>query len=94
MSSKVPSEDLSRRVGDVPIHTRTRVLGVSIEVPQLQHRCEMLDEDYPLAGSNAVDVRAAGSDKPVDWHDRRYIAAWARRNLFDGAQPYGGQQDA
>lgn len=88
MSAKVPSEDIKDRVGDVPIHTHTRVLGVDIEVPQLHHQCDMHGENYPLGGRGKVKISAVGSDTRIGPADRRYIAAWARRNLFNGVKPY------
>jgi hypothetical protein len=90
MSSKCPSEELKERVGDVPISTHTRFLGVDIVVPQLHHRCEMNDVEYPLGGRGEVEVSAVGSDRRLRAADRRYIAKWARRNLFKG---HGGQTD-
>lgn len=89
MSAKVPSDELKDVVGDVPIHTHTRVLGVDISVPQLHHQCEIHDVDYPLGGLGKVDVDAVGRDGRISQADRRYIAAWARRNLFDG---HGGNR--
>ena len=89
MSQKCPSDELKEQVGDVPITTHTRVLGVDIHVPQLHHRCEMNDVEYPLAGHGKVKVSAVGSDRRIGAADRRYIAAWARRNLFEG---HGGQE--
>jgi hypothetical protein len=90
MSAKVPSDKLKEKVGDVPISTHTRVLGVDITVPQLQHRCEMNGIEYPLGGLGNVRIEAVGSDRRIGVADRRYIAAWARRNLFEG---HGGQTD-
>lgn len=87
MSSKCPSDELVDVVGEIPIHTHTRVLGVDISVPQLHHQCEMHGVDYPLAGRGNVEVSAVGSDTRIGAADRRYIAVWARRNLFDGAKP-------
>ena len=87
MSSKCPSDELVDVVGEIPIHTHTRVLGVDISVPQLHHQCEMHGERYPLGGRGEVKISAIGSDTRIGAADRRYIAAWARRNLFDGARP-------
>lgn len=87
MSSKFPSDDLKNRVGDVPILTHTRLLGVDIAVPQLHHRCTMHGEAYPMGGNDSVEIEAVGSDRRMSGRDRRYLAAWARRNLFDGVAP-------
>lgn len=87
MSRKFPSENLKQKIGDVPMHTTTRVLGVSIGVPQVHHRCDMLGVDYPMGGSPDVKIQAVGDRRWIDSRDRRYIAAWARRNLFNGAGP-------
>jgi len=84
MSATCPSDDLKEKVGDVPIFTHTRVLGVDIGVNQLQQRCEMSNVRYPLAaGGETVEINAVGSDSRVSGPDRKLIAAWARRNLFN-----------
>jgi len=84
MSRTCPSDELKAQVGDVPITTHTRVLGADIHVPQLHHCCEMHDVEYPLGGLGKVMISAVGSDRGIGAADRRYIAAWARRNLFEG----------
>ena len=84
MTSTIPSDELKEQVGDVPISTHTQVLGADITVPQLHHRCEMYDKKYPLGGRGQVKIAAVGRDGRISAADRRYIAAWARRNLFDG----------
>ena len=89
MTSKVPSDELKEEVGDVPISTHTQVLGADITVPQLHHRCEMADVEYPLGGRGKVKITAVGHDGRISTAERRYIAAWARRNLFDG---HGGDR--
>ena len=87
MSETCPSDELKAAVGDVPIHTHVRLLGVDIAVDQLQQRCEMKGVRYPLAMSrDTVDVRAVGSDTRLGARDRRYIAAWARRTIENPAQ--------
>lgn len=89
MSSKCPSDKLKEAVGDVPISAHTQVLGVDITVPQLHHHCEMNGVTYPLGGRGQVEVSAVGRDGRITAADRRYIAAWARRNLFGG---HGGDR--
>jgi hypothetical protein len=84
MTSTIPSDELKEQVGDVPISTHTQVLGADITVPQLHHRCEMYGEKYPLGGRGEVKITAVGRDGRISAAGRRYIAAWARRNLFDG----------
>lgn len=39
------------------------------------------------ASDTRVDVHATGASTAVTRQEIRYIAAWARRNLFDGAKP-------
>lgn len=71
-----------------PLLTHARVLGADISVSQAELQCEMAGIRYPLGGSpEPVKIDAVGSDNRVRVQDRRYIAEWARRNLFDGAGP-------
>jgi hypothetical protein len=82
VSATCPSDELKERVGDVPIYTHVRLLGVDIGVKHLQQRCDMHDVRYPLARSrDTVDIRAVGSDTRLKSPDRRYLAAWVRRSL-------------
>ena len=89
MTSTIPSEELKEQVGDVPLSTHTQVLGADITVPQLHHHCEMADVEYPLGGRGQVKITAVGGDGRISTADHRYIAVWARRNLFGG---HGGDR--
>ena len=70
---------------DVPDYTHELALGVDIGVWQ----AGTLTHNYRghCTRETAVDVRAYGSDAVASGLCRRYIAAWARRNLFEGAGP-------
>ena len=68
-----------------PLYTHERLLGVDIGVSQAQMMCEMKNMEYPMAGAREpVNVDAVGSEQRLSSKDRRYIASWARRNLFNG----------
>lgn len=59
---------------ELPIYVHTQVLGVDIG-------------DHQRTPEDGTRVMAYGSDTYLDRPGRRYIAAWARRNLFNGAGP-------
>lgn len=72
-------------VDELPIVTNDLVLGARISVWQqatLRHR-------YPghVTRESAVSCESYGSDRPYCVRNRRYLSAWARRVLFEGAQP-------
>lgn len=62
----------------LPILTHTRVLGVDIAVKQREN--ERGDNRDP----RAVRIEAYGRDEVHTDYVHRDMAAWARRNLFDG----------
>lgn len=74
---------------DLPILTHTRLLGVDIAV----HQEDMWREVHGDGGNSAavrnglVEITRPGVDRRLSVKDRRYLAAWARRNLFNGAGP-------
>lgn len=68
--------------GDLLISSHERLLGVDLTVhPRWLYR-EMWGLQNRSGFTKGVEVRAVGSDKRPDRLDRRYLAAWARRNLF------------
>lgn len=74
-------------VDDLPLLVDEFVLGAKIAVRQqatMRHR-------YPghVTRESAVACESYGSDSPYCVRSRRYLAAWARRVLFEGAQPGG-----
>lgn len=72
---------------DLMMSTHTRVLGVDICVHQ-QAIWEEVHGDGRRGGLEAdIQIERPGVDRRLDVRDRRYIAAWARRNLFNGAGP-------
>lgn len=65
---------------DLPIYTHHYVLGADIGVAQADTHTH--DYSGHRTRETAVDVTAYGSDRTRDRRQRRYLAAWARRNLF------------
>lgn len=79
---------------DLNISQNERVLGAVITThPRWLYR-EMHGLRNSSGFTEGVRVAAVGSDKSyIDRLDRRYIAAWARRNLFSKGGIVGGDTD-
>ena len=80
------ADDESRSVDpeDLPLSTREPVLGAHIDVKQR----DTYTHEYKghTTRESAVDVEPMGERALVDQRDRKYLAKWARRNLY-GGQP-------
>lgn len=74
------------RASDLPISVHTSVLGVDIVVYQQAIREEVHEGGYKGGLKPDIEVRAWAGEATTPWI-RKDLAAWARRNLFDGARP-------
>lgn len=72
---------------DLPISTHVHVLGADITVHQ-RANLEAVRYGSPSGGLHGIRIDAFGSRNYLNQRCRKYLAAWARRNLFEG-QPTG-----
>lgn len=73
---------------DLPLSTHTYVLGVDIRVHQQAIHAEVHEEGYKGGLKPDVEI-TAWPDRLTSMHPdiRRDLAAWSRRNVFEGASP-------
>ena len=72
---------------DLPISTTEHVLGATVTIHSQWVYREMHGMHNPSGFSEGIRVDSVGERALIDSRERRYIAAWARRNLFDGVGP-------
>lgn len=81
MSARPPSE-IVKKSKELPLATHTFVLGADIVDHQQANWLHMQGYRSP-GGLEGTEIRATG-ESYISQHERRYIAKWARRNLFEG----------
>lgn len=87
MSSRYVDES---EVEHLPISTHTAVLGVDITVHQRADAAAQAGKRTKGGLGPEPRIEAPTNFRHRHGRVRRDLAAWARRNLFDGARPGGG----
>lgn len=78
VSGRPPDE-----IADLPISAHVTVLGADLAVHHRYDEALSRGVRYSTGFSSSLSVRPW--DDRLDIRERRYLAAWARRNLFGGA---------
>lgn len=80
MSAKIDKDE----VDHLPISTHTRVLGVDVKVNQQADHAAQRDMETPGGLGPEPEIEAPTDFRFRHPRVRKELAAWARRNLFDG----------
>jgi hypothetical protein len=77
----------NKDASDFPMSTHTSLLGVDIMAHQEAMWADVHEGGHSGGLEPDIEITAWAGDPYFHQHIRKDIAAWARRNLFDGAGP-------